>query len=200
MNGLFTPGSSGRPEIVLEDMHVRVLADLCGQLVEMVSPDDEESDPLAAELGLTGLGSEGTPTTPEDPALARLLPDAYAEDPDAAAEFRRYTETDLRLRKRDNARIVLADLAELLDLSEPQQPAELLDEAGEHRIVLDAQGVQAWLGTLNDLRLVIGTRLDVSEDMEAAEAKLAEDDPRRWLFAVFHWLGGLQDSLLAALP
>jgi uncharacterized protein DUF2017 len=199
VNGLFTSGSAGRPEIVLEDMHVRVLADLCGQLVEMVSPEDDATDPLAAELGLTGLGSEQTPTTPKDPALARLLPDAYAEDPEAAAEFRRYTETDLRLRKRDNARIVLADLAELLDLSEPP-PAELLDEGGEHRVVLDDQGVQAWLGTLNDLRLVIGTRLDVSEDMDVVEAKLAEDDPRRWLFAIFHWLAGLQDSLLAALP
>ncbi|MET7299888.1 DUF2017 domain-containing protein [Embleya sp. NPDC005575] len=199
MNGLFMRGRSGRPEIVLEDMHVRVLADLCGQLVEMVSPDDDATDPLAAELGLTGLGSTDAPVTPDDPALARLLPDAYAEDAEAAAEFRRYTETDLRLRKRDNARIVLADLAELVDLTEPADAEELRVQGGEHRVVLDPQGVQAWLGTLNDLRLVIGTRLEVTEDMEAFEAKLADDDPRRWLFAVFHWLGGLQDSLLDAL-
>ncbi|MGC0420819.1 DUF2017 domain-containing protein [Embleya sp. AB8] len=199
MNGLFMRGRSGRPEIVLEDMHVRVLADLCGQLVEMVSPDDEETDPLAAELGLTGLGSADAPSTPDDPALARLLPDAYADDAEAAAEFRRYTETDLRLRKRDNARIVLADLADLVDLTEPPDAEELRARGGEHRVVLDEAGVQAWLGTLNDLRLVIGTRLEVTEDMEEFEAKLAEDDPRRWLFAVFHWLGGLQDSLLGAL-
>ncbi|WP_406286310.1 DUF2017 domain-containing protein [Embleya sp. NBC_00896] len=199
MNGLFSRGRSGKPEIVLEDMHVRVLADLCGQLMEMVSPDDDEADPLAAELGLTGLGSTEVPSTPDDPALARLLPDAYPEDAEAAAEFRRYTETDLRLRKRDNARIVLADLAELIDLTEPADAAELREQAGEHRVVLDPQGVQAWLGALNDLRLVIGTRLEVTEDMEEFEAKLAEDDPRRWLFAVFHWLGGLQDSLLGSL-
>ncbi|MFF7250360.1 DUF2017 domain-containing protein [Embleya sp. NPDC008237] len=199
MNGLFMRGRSGRPEIVLEDMHVRVLADLCGQLVEMVSPDDDVTDPLAAELGLTGLGSTDVPVTPDDPALARLLPDAYAEDAEAAAEFRRYTETDLRLRKRDNARIVLADLAELIDLTEPPDAEELRGQGGEHRVVLDSQGVQGWLGTLNDLRLVIGTRLEVTEDMEEFEAKLADDDPRRWLFAVFHWLGGLQDSLLGAL-
>ncbi|WP_439675198.1 DUF2017 domain-containing protein [Embleya sp. MST-111070] len=198
MNGLFMRGRSGRPEIVLEDMHVRVLADLCGQLVEMVSPDDEAVDPLAAELGLTGLGSTEVPATPDDPALARLLPDAYADDVEAAAEFRRYTETDLRLRKRDNARIVLADLAELVDLTEPAEDDEVMS-GREHRVVLDAAGVQAWLGTLNDLRLVIGTRLEVTEDMEEFEAKLADDDPRRWLFAVFHWLGGLQDSLLGAL-
>lgn len=178
-------------------MYVRVLVDLCAQLVELVTPDDEAMDPLAAELGLTGLGSDRAPETPEDPALARLLPDAYREDADAAAEFRRYTETDLRLRKRDNARSVLADLVEVAGpaIESGEDPTD-----AEYTIVLDEQGAQAWLGTLNDLRLVIGTRLEVTEEMDGSFDKLPEDDPRRWFFAVLHWLAGLQDSLIEALP
>ena len=93
--------------------------------------------------------------------LARLFPDAYPDDQEAAAEFRRYTESGLRESKQSNARTALATL----------------DAPGtEHRLT-DVE-VQAWLGALNDLRLALGTRLDVTEDWHAQAAALDRRRPR----------------------
>ena len=70
------------------------------ELLEPEGPDAHaQLDPLAAMVGI------GTATeAPDDPALARLLPDAYGEDADASAEFRRYTELSLREKKQAQAR------------------------------------------------------------------------------------------------
>ena len=135
------------------------------------------ADPLEALVGLSS--TEAAP--PEDPALARLLPDAYGgDDPAASREFRRYTDVDLRAGKRANAEVV----------------ARTLPAAGG-RMVLDREQADAWLGCLNDLRLVLGTRLDVTEDLD--EDRLAADDPRRSGLQVYGWLGWLQESLVACL-
>ena len=92
--------------------------------------------------------------------LARLFPDAYRDDEETAVEFRRYTEHSLREAKHANARMALATL----------------DGPGtEHR--LTDEEVQAWLGSLNDLRLALGTKLDVTEDWHEQAADLDRDDP-----------------------
>jgi hypothetical protein len=182
VHGRFVRGPSGDPEIVLDEPHRHLLADLCRQLADLVAPEDDDSDPLARELGLTGLGSD--PVTPEDPVLARLLPDAYRDDPAAASEFRRYTEADLRLRKREHARVVQIDLAA---------------SAPAGHVVIDGPRTQAWLGALNDLRLALGTNLGVEEDLDEFADQLPDDDPRLAMLAVYHWLGLVQDTLVGAL-
>jgi hypothetical protein len=140
-------------------------------------PADPPEDPLEALLG-----TRGDTALPEDPALARLLPDAYADDdPDASREFRRYTEGDLRAGKRADAGTVLATLA----------------AADGGRLTLDRDQAAAWLGCLNDLRLVLGTRLEVTEDLDPDD--LDQDDPRSQALAVYGWLGWLQESLLSVL-
>src|SRR5215831_4992308 len=63
------------------------------------------AEDLAAMIGATGPSSP-----PADPVLARLLPDAYRDDPEAAGEFRRYTEQGLRSGKVAAAQTVLATL------------------------------------------------------------------------------------------
>ena len=138
---------------------------------------DADEDPLAAMFGL----SSGPVAAPEDPALARLLPDAYADDDQAAADFRRFTEQDLRAGKRAGASTVLATLAPVL-------------EGG--RLVLDRDQVDAWLGTLNDLRLVLGTRLEVTEE---TPLEVPDDDPHAQALLVYGWLGWLQESLLSCI-
>ncbi|WTW95072.1 DUF2017 domain-containing protein [Streptomycetaceae bacterium NBC_01309] len=197
MNGHFVRGRTGRPEIVLDELHGQLLADLCRQVIELVEPKpgpgESEGDQLARELGLDGLDWSGLDdgdakaaprTAPDDPVLARLLPDAYRDDPDAASEFRRYTENDLRLRKCDNARTVRADIAA---------------SGAEGHIVLDERHTQAWLGALNDLRLALGTNLGVTEDLDTFAESLEPDDPRLAMLAVYHWLGMLQESLVESL-
>jgi Domain of unknown function (DUF2017) len=138
-------------------------------------PGPEE---LAALLGL----DEPPARAPEDPALARLLPDAYRDDPDAAGEFRRYTEQSLRSAKQETAQTVLDTL-----------PAE----GGPVR--LDGEQAQAWLRALNDVRLALGVRLEVTEEFEDQWQELDPNDPRSAAFEVYSWLGGVQESLVQAL-
>jgi len=163
----------------LEAVEADVLTAVAGDLLELLGEEaDADPDPLAAMVGL----SDGPVEAPEDPALARLLPDAYGDDDEAATEFRRYTEGDLRAGKRANAGTVLATLA------------PLTGRGG--RLVLDRDEADAWLGCLNDLRLVLGSRLEVTEETELDPRA---DDPRAHALQVYGWLGWLQESLLSCL-
>jgi hypothetical protein len=154
----------------------RVLGEML-QLVSVESGDEAEDDPLARAVGI------GTSTeAPKDPALARLFPDGYTDDPEASADFRRYTEPGLRSAKHERLATALASLGE-----EP------------HRMLLDADEAQAWLGALNDSRLVLGERLGVTEDLEELISALGEDDPRLALLWVYDRLTYLQESLVQAL-
>jgi hypothetical protein len=136
------------------------------------------ADPLAAMVGI------GTATAaPEDPALARLFPDGYTDDDAASADFRRYTQVGLRDARRARIAAALATL----------------DASAHGRTVLDAETTQAWLGVLNDLRLVLGERLEVTEDLEAMLAAMTPDDPRRAALGVYDWLGWVQETLVRTL-
>jgi hypothetical protein len=137
-----------------------------------------DPDPLAA---MVGMGSETSSTPPEDPALRRLLPDAY-DDPAGAAEFRRLTDDELR-RGKTSALTRLAD------------DVEGADEA----IELDDEGADQWAQALNDIRLVLGVRLKVDDDAGSWRRTLTADDPRKPLAAAFDWLTGVQEMLLRAL-
>nr|WP_223690150.1 DUF2017 family protein [Leifsonia poae] len=117
-----------------------------------------------------------------DPALIRLLPDAYPDDPAASAEFRRYTTDGLAERKALNARIVI----------------ESLSRAGTGRVEvrLDDAGSAAWLRTITDIRLVLGARLGIVQDGDEGDI---HDEGSALLRAVFDWLAFVQDSLVVAL-
>jgi hypothetical protein len=168
----------------VDPVEAHVLAQCASDLLGLLADEDDgddapapSADPLEALVGL----SSGPVTPPEDPALQRLLPDAYADDdPDASREFRRFTEADLRAGKREHAGTVLATLP-----------------TGGGKMVLDRDQADAWLGCLNDLRLVLGTRLEVTEDLDVSD--LDEDDPRRQALEVYGWLGWLQESLIGCL-
>lgn len=138
-----------------------------------------------AEL-ITGLDARSS-VTPDDPALARLFPDGYRDDADSAAELRRLTQPSLRDLKVGNASTVLDDL-----------PLE----GGEVR--LDADGAEAWLLAINDARLVLATRLDLSDDTdlvaELDEAVAADPtSPRVMAISVYHYLSFLQETLIEAM-
>ena len=175
----FTRKRSGAIEAKVDGVEADVLTAVAGDLLALLGEQDEESqDPLAALVGLP----DGPVERPDDPALARLLPDAYGDDEAAATDFRRYTESDLRAGKRADATAVLASLS------------PLTGRGG--RLVLDRDEADAWLGCLNDLRLVLGTRLEVTEETELDPRG---DDPRSQALQVYGWLGWLQESLLGCL-
>jgi hypothetical protein len=115
----------------------------------------------------------------DDPVIARLLPDGHRGDPEAAADYRELTEASLRSGKADDLAMVRATLP---------------DGGGEVR--LDADQAAAWLRTTNDLRLALGTRLDITDDTEPPEEITGEEDQQ---LAVYYWLTALQGSLVDAL-
>jgi len=137
---------------------------------------------LSIEELSAAIGAAGPTSPPEDPVLARLLPDAYRDDPEAAGEFRRYTEQGLRSGKVAAAQTVLDTLP-----------------AGGGHVRLGPEDAQAWLRALNDVRLAIGTVLGITEDYEDEMEAASWADPRSAYLEVYHWLGYLQDSLVRAL-
>jgi hypothetical protein len=112
---------------------------------------------------------------PGDASLRRLFPPAYDDDADERA-YRELTGDSLL----DGRREALELLAQTAD-----------------RERLSAEEADAWLRALNDLRLVLGTRLDVQEDTFASEPNL--NDPRGHALAVYGYLSWLQEQLVEAL-
>ena len=156
-----------------------VLLNLCEQIIELLAErtDHGHDDPLAAMVGIT---SHDSP--PEDEVLHRLLPNAYADQVDAS-EFRRYTEATLRQKKQAHAISMRIHLK----------------TAEDGTVDLDHDNANAWLGAINDIRLALGVRLKVASNSQDELELLAPDDPLRGVYAVYTWLGWLQETLLDAL-
>lgn len=114
--------------------------------------------------------------TTDDPALERLFPPAYEADPELEDEFSALTRPDLVHQK-----------ISALAIMEATANAEVVSE----------DELVAWLAVLNDLRLVLGTRLGVTEDLY--EHGIARNDPRRPAFALYLFLGALQEEVVEAL-
>jgi hypothetical protein len=112
---------------------------------------------------------------PGDPSLRRLFPPAYDEDDDERA-YRDLMAGELL----DGRRAALDLVAQTVE-----------------RDRLSAEEADSWLRALNDLRLVLGTRLDVQEDTFAGE--LRPDDPRAPALAVYGYLSWMQEQLIEAL-
>ena len=125
---------------------------------------------------------EPAPERAVDPVVARLLPDAYEDDPEKAGEFRKYTESSLREAKKYFAQTLLETLP---------------PEGGKVRLTADQ--ARDWLRALNDIRLMFGVRLEVTEEFEEQLAGLDPKDPRVAAFEVYGWLGAVQESLVRAI-
>jgi len=156
-----------------------VLINLVEQIIELLAErtDNHVDDPLAAMVGIT---THDTP--PDDEVLLRLLPNAYADQVDAA-EFRRYTESTLRAKKYAHSMSMRIGLKSAID----------------GIIEVDHDGANDWLGAMNDIRLALGVRLNVEQNSHDELELLAPDDPMRGVYAVYSWLGWLQESLIIAL-
>ena len=111
---------------------------------------------------------------PEDPSLRRLRPRAY-EDEEVEREFRSLMGAELESLRLENLR-------------------GLAETAGRDR--LDAEELDRWLAALNDLRLVLGTRLDVTEDQFADG--FDPSAPHAYELAVYAFLTWLQEAAIEA--
>jgi hypothetical protein len=112
----------------------------------------------------------------EDPALVRLFPPAYQDDERASEEFARLMRDDL----------TAGHLQALRTMENSAETSRLDDEQ-----------MAAWLSALNDIRLVLGTRLDVTEELY--ETGMPPGDPRAPQFALYQYLGFLQEQVVEAV-
>jgi hypothetical protein len=111
-----------------------------------------------------------------DPALRRLYPSAYPDDPVAAAEFDGFVRDDLT----DQRMKAIETMARTLD--------------SEH---LDEEEVSAWLAAVNDLRLVLGVRLAVTEESEPEDFE--GDEGTRGSYALYRYLSIFEEEIVEAL-
>jgi hypothetical protein len=175
-------GLSFSLELSIDEAHV--LINLVEQLLELLGEGDfahhyDMNDPFAQLMSM-----QQEVAAPEDPVLKRLLPNAYA-DPEAADDFRRYTEPALRRNKQEALRAIREALTVLVD----NESAGVIEE-------LDAQ---LWLKAINDLRLALSVRLNIDAESFEKFENMPDEDPQKGIYAVYFWLGWLQESLLELL-
>ncbi len=188
----------------LDGQERELLVSLCEQVLELVAPHapapaDEGGGLDPFEAIVAGMGTLSTDAgggaggrdlgldEDRDPALDRLFPAGHREDPEAAAEFRRFTEPSLRARKGDNLRACITALT-----------------AADDELRLDRPGAVAFTVALTDIRLVMGERLGLRDDADAERIEqvldeLDEDDPVRFALALYDFLTWLQESVTRGL-
>jgi hypothetical protein len=180
----------GDLSVALSNDELHILINLVEQLLELLGERNfthhYQSDDPFAQLMAASIGNlESRIEQPEDPVLRRLLPDAYA-DPESAAEFRKYTESSLRLVKQTHLMYLREQLVFPVDHELPKADIAVTDPT-------------QWLIAINDLRLALAVRLGIKTDSFAEYEKMKDSDRQKPLFAVYFWLGSIQESLISHL-
>jgi hypothetical protein len=169
----------------MDPREAEVLRSLVGAVSGLLA-DRAQSAPEDDLAALTGL-RVGNTEPPEDPRLARLLPDFHRPEPGSPDADR--ADINSALRGLHEPEIIEAKVAAggvVLDTVPP----------GGGRIILTPEQADAWLVALNDVRLALGTALGIEAD---TPDQLDPSDPRSPHLDVYHWLTWMQDSLLQAL-
>ena len=164
----------------LEPAEASLIADLVDQVRQLLANRRTESpvDPLAELTGMT----LGPSTRPEDPAVARLLPDFHADDTELSAGLRVLHEPDL-IAAKDAAAVALLD-------SLPR---------GGGQVRLDEEAANSWICALNDVRLALGVRLQITQDDALPPGADDPESPEAAMYNTYRWLSAVQDSLVTAL-
>jgi Domain of unknown function (DUF2017) len=193
----------------IDDVERTILARLFRDTAELLGTrfDDDgaavrtgHARPGSDEALLAALDFEpshaAAPDAPSDPALARLLPPMSHDDPELSAELRALTESSVRSGKVSRLQVVWRELS--------------APDVRPDAVVVPAGKESAWLAALTDVRLVLATRLGISDEADAeavydraqGEGPAAEDerdevtDALATMYAALTWW---QESLLEAM-
>ncbi|MGH1502503.1 MAG: DUF2017 family protein [Acidimicrobiales bacterium] len=141
--------------------------------------DDRFSVEMPQDLRrfLGDLAAELDPALESDaPALRRLFPTAYPDDPERDAGYQVLARSELV----DGHREAIATLRATSDDTE-----------------IAADTLEAWMRVVNSVRLVLGTQLDVSEDDDPSE--IDPDDPHAGTREIYELLGLILDIIVSAM-
>jgi hypothetical protein len=167
-----------------------LLRSLAAQLIELLR--NEEATPGSTDPLEEMFDFSGPTSAPDDPVLARLFPNAYPDDEEAAADFRRFTEGTLRNGKAAAAGTLIDSLEQAGLPSEPEDGLYI-------DVELDEEAAMSWLRCFTDMRLALATRLGVEEGDEDYWESLPPDDPRAQVHDIYDWLAFLQETLVEAV-
>jgi len=137
--------------------------------------DDERREVLVQLLRQL---SELLEVEPDHPNLTRLSPPAYLEDPEADAAYQLLAGEELRT-------------------SHQAAIASVIESLGQDQLTED--DLWAWVQSLNGVRLVVGTRLDIQEDDHGPNFRSVMDPDDRALWAVYDFTTALQHDIVDAL-
>lgn len=165
----------------LEPVERELLRSIMDDVISMLEPEERASqDPLTALIGL-----DMDVTVPSDSALQRLLPNVMTNDDAGSLEFRQLTERSLRETKIGALRAASLDL-------------------DRNELLLSATDAKHWSMALNDVRLVLGERLDIRDEEDAGRVHLMQDwsqseDVESYMALVYNFATWLQNSLVEAM-
>lgn len=177
------PLPEGGLRLRLELDEAQLLDQLIGQLIALLQSHSGtalDPDPLFASLEVGG-----SEVRPEDPALARLFPDAFENEADASA-FRRLTEQGLINRKLQDA----LEVTNALGLGIDQDA----DDASPVDADITPRNLTAWVRTLTALRLAVAARVGLEQ--ESDHARLLAENETRGTMMVYDWLAAILDAIL----
>lgn len=187
------PGGTIRVRFEADEAHL--LDQLTSQLSELLqnySGTALDADPLFASLEIGGATE-----VPDDPALARLFPDAH-EDSEQASMFRRVTEQGLLNRKLQDATVVIhaLGLPNPTDVfGERTTEAEVASASEPVEVMISPDTFAAWVRTLTALRLAVAARIGL-ESVEDHDRLLLDDDTRGTVL-VCDWIAAILESVLS---
>ena len=153
---------------------------LTARILMTVPPGPGPSSREVIVLLLEDLSSQLT-DAPDDPDLRRLRPPAYPDDAEADEAYQLLAGEELRTSHREAVRSVIASL-------ERKQVTE--------------EELWAWLRALNSVRLVAGTRLDITDDDHGPLGRPRQGDlseQERSLWAVYDFCTYLQYEVVKGL-
>lgn len=180
---MLMPQPDGTLRIVLESDEASMLGQLLTQLIRLLQSHSEgalDPDPLFASLEVGG-----SEAISQDPALARLFPNAYREDENAAS-FRRVTEQGLLNRKLQDAITVTSALG--------LGGTPFSDDVIE--VDISPESLFVWARTLTALRLAIAARIGLEH--ESDRTRLSALEQTRGSVVVFDWLAAILESIMSA--
>lgn len=181
---------NGDLTVALSNDELHILINLVEQLLELLGERNfthhyQSDDPFAQLMAATLGDIESPIEQPDDPVLRRLLPNGYS-DPESAAEFRKYTEGSLRTLKQKHLLYLREQLVFPVDHELPKADISITDPT-------------KWLIAINDLRIALAVRLEIDEDGYEKYESMLDSNPQKHLFAVYYWLGAIQENLISHL-